>query len=201
MEKIIKSKNISDFPIKKDNNPIININPSKLKIQKNIKNIQLIDIRKAKTSMHPKTERENSLINNLNKDENYSIEIGNEEEEEEFNSDEYISSTMLDVETNTYIDQTEKKSNDSISNTNISKIKRNSPVKLSENHNIKKNYKENNENYSHKNKKNNNTNNKKIKINYNSSSPKLNKSNDKGKEIKYIKLNVQNNETKTEIFR
>ena len=199
MEKIIKSKNISDFPIKKDNNPIININPSKLKIQKNIKNIQLTDIRKAKTSIHPKTERENSLINNLNKDENYSIEIGNEEEEEEeFNSDEYISSTMLDVETNTYIDQTEKKSNDSISNTNISKIKRNSPVKLSENHNIKKNYKENNENYSHKNKKSDDTNNKKIKINYNSSSPKLNKSNDKGKEIKYIKLNVQNNETKTE---
>ena len=52
-----------------------------------------------------------------------------ENEEEEFNSDEYISSTMLDVDTNTYIDFFDKKSNISLVNDNEKKSGNKSPSK------------------------------------------------------------------------
>jgi hypothetical protein len=150
IENSIKNKNISDFPIKSNLNHIKNINPSIIKIKKENDKFKMFEIKKSNTNMQSKTERDN-FFDNTNIEENYSIELDNEEEDE-FNSDEYISSTMLDVETNTYIDLTDNKSNDSVSN----KPKNKSPRKIKENKNVKKLIKSvgnNNDNYIYKNKK------------------------------------------------
>ena len=98
------------------------------------------NINKLKTNMQSKTERETIIFNNINNKENYSIELDNDdkEEEEEFNSDENISSTMLDVDTNTYINDTEIKSSSLVSNINDNKTNKNSPLKMKEKNNIKK---------------------------------------------------------------
>ena len=180
IEKLVKNKKIKDSPIKDDVHSIININSSIAKKNKENNSYEILEIQKAKTNMIPKTDRDNSLFNNLKNEENYSIEIDNEEEEE-FNSDEYISSTNLDVETNTYIDKAEKKLNDSVSQTMTNKIKNKSPKKINDNQNSKKFLK--NTNTNSKNDENSEiktkgeiskTNSKKIKSNINNSpSPKI----------------------------
>ena len=76
---------------------------SNLEDLKNVKN----EIKNSKTEMQSKTEREfislNEEIDNKKNESDYSIDLV-EIEEDELNSDEYISSSNLDVETNTYID-------------------------------------------------------------------------------------------------
>ena len=199
IENSIKNKNISDFPIKSNLNHIKNINPSIIKIKKENDKFKMFEIKKSNTNIQSKTERDN-FFDNTNIEENYSIELDNEEEDE-FNSDEYISSTMLDVETNTYIDLTDNKSNDSVSN----KPKNKSPRKIKENQNVKKLIKSvgnNNDNYIYKNKKKNseniNSKSKNNKNNRNSPSPKMEKNIDKNKEALYKKLNILNNQNKFE---
>ena len=153
------------------------------------------ELKKSKNNIKEKKVKKNLILNNSNNEENYSLELGNEEEE--FDSDEYISSTMLDVETNTYINLIEKISNDSVSYIN-KKIYNKSPIKLENknNKNYVKKFNLNNNEYLHK----NNNNNSGIsisscKINKNnfSSSPKLDK-----KDILYKKLNIPKNITITE---
>ena len=65
------------------------------------------EIKNSKSDIQSKTEREfislNEEINNEKNENDYSIALA-EVEEDELNSDEYISSSNLDVETNTYID-------------------------------------------------------------------------------------------------
>ena len=202
-------KNIDDSPIKDNINPNINQKSSILNNIKNNNSFKILKIKKAITNMQPKTERDNLILNNLNNEDNYSIEIEDEnEEEDEFNSDEYISSTMLDVETNTYIDLNEKKSNDSVSDiiNNINnKVKNKSPpVKTIEIQKVKKFIKSdnintnlNNDDFIYKNKNSGNTNskNKKNKNENNISiSPKINQNIDKSKDILYKKLNIKNNQ-------
>ena len=89
-----------------------NLKEKKIKINQNNQGIKIIqnrieqntpDILKSKTKISTKTDRDYIALNDeLNNEGNYSIELI-EEEEDEINSDEYISSTMLDVETDTYI--------------------------------------------------------------------------------------------------
>ena len=200
MEKLNKNPNIVNSSIKKDLKLIINNNSLITKKTKINKNKYKTDIKKNNTTIQPKTERETVIFNNLNNEENYSIEI-DKEEEEEFNSDEYISSTMLDVDTNTYINEIEKKSDVSVSNTTNNKSKNVSPPKLNEGKNTKKFIKAictNNNEHFLKNNKNNGSSNSSRKNNknnnYYSSSPKLNV-NDKNKDILYKKLKIQNIET------
>ena len=104
-----KKNDNADNKIKNYSKKIINMNPSYSKYNNIYKEF---NIKKFNTNMQSKTERDYMTSNYLNDEDNYySFEVGNgEEEEEEFNSDENISSTMLDVETNTYIDQNDKKS-------------------------------------------------------------------------------------------
>jgi hypothetical protein len=203
-----KEKKVFDSPKKNSIKQIINMNRNNMK--KNIKdNINKIkEITKIKNNIQSKTERENLVLNDLNIDSKYSIELEDEEEEEEFDSDEYISSTMLDVETNTYVEKIDKKSNAS-SNVNISHNILKSLTKENENQ-IGKNYVKtiniNNNEIIQKNeeieKVNLNQKNNKKDKHENSASPKLNNknnNNDKTDEILYQKLNlkkVQNNENK-----
>ena len=82
--------------------------------KENLQNLKLKQIEKSKTKSN--TTRELMTMNNeLNTDSKFSIDLV-DEEEDELNSDEYISSTMLDVETNTYIDYS------TISNHNEKKV-------------------------------------------------------------------------------
>ena len=89
---------------------------SNLEDLKNFKN----EIKNSKSDIQSKTEREfislNEEINNEKNENDYSIALA-EVEEDELNSDEYISSSNLDVETNTYIDY-----NITNNNTNEKKI-------------------------------------------------------------------------------
>ena len=64
--------------------------------------------------------------NNINKKENEQNDSYEEYEEEEVNSDDYISSSMLDVDTNTYIYQTINNSDMNIIKENELKIKKKS---------------------------------------------------------------------------
>ena len=68
-----------------------------------------LNVKKSQTIMQQPKGRDNLVLNDFNNENNCSL--SSEDEEEEFNSDEYISSTMLDVETNTYIEPIEKRSN------------------------------------------------------------------------------------------
>ena len=149
---------------------------------------KITEFKEAKSQVKAKTERENFKLNeSSNEEENYSIELGNEEEE--FDSDEYISSTMLDVETNTYIELLDKKSNESISDIS-KKIYNKSPYKIKNQNvdNLAKNININSK-YLLKNKTSEISNSSIKKVNnYISSSPKINK-----KDILYKKLNIQNN--------
>ena len=82
--------------------------------KENLLNLKLKQIEKSKTKSN--TTRELMTMNKeLNTDSKFSIDLV-DEEEDELNSDEYISSTMLDVETNTYIDYS------TISNHNEKKV-------------------------------------------------------------------------------
>ena len=149
------------------------------------------NFKKSQTIIEQPKGRDNLVLTNINNDNNYSL--GSENEEEEFNSDEYISSTMLDVETNTYIEQTEKKSN----NYNINNKVING--KLEEVKNVKsylKKYINNDIDYINKNRNNRvNSNENKNKIkkdNSNYSSSKKIKKNDKGKDLLFKRLKIKN---------
>ena len=98
IEKIIKDKNIQNIPKKNDIKSIINIDPSNIKKMKNDNHYKMIDIKKSDNTLS-KTERENLNFNNTNNDNdnNYSSFIDNIEEDE-FNSDENISSTSVDAQ-------------------------------------------------------------------------------------------------------
>ena len=191
-EKLGKNIITSKTPKNDSKKLFININPSFTKDIKIEEKNKITDLNKSEIS-NSRTERENLLLNELiNKEDNYSIELENEEEE--FDSNEYISSTMLDVETNTYIEIIDKKSN--ISNSLINKENSNkSPSNLGSQKfkNFIKAININNNDYLHKNNKSKNSNSdgkKNKNNNYISSSPKL-KSNNTKKDILYKKLNIQ----------
>ena len=160
------------------------------------------------------TEREYSTLGDKEENEgnNYSIELI-EEEEDEIDSDEYISSTMLDVETNTYIDYSttnnnfEKKHMNKSSTKNFKNFVK--AININNNDYLTQNRKSGNSNSSHKNqnKKNDyigysplNSDNrkskfkKKIKNNKNQEKNDNNK-NDK-KNIIYKKLNIKDIQNK-----
>ena len=206
-KKLIKSNkknNITYNLVKNDLNRIININPSYIKYKKNKDMYKELNLKYFKTSKQSKTERENLLSNDLNNEDNYySFETGNEEEEEEFDSDQYVSSTMLDVETNSYIDEVDKKSSHSNSQIINKKETIISPFKLNDNQKVKKfnkiiniknkdllNKIKNSEITNLKSKK--NTKNTINKNNNNSFSPQFNKNNNKNQEILYKKIDNQN---------
>ena len=142
--------------------------------------------------------RKNLVLNDINNDNKFSL--SSENEEEEFNSDEYISSTMLDVETNTYIEPIEKNSNNYVLNINDKDINK-SQTKAKEAKSVKNNFKKyiNNDidsiNKNRNDRMNSNDKEKKNKIkndnnNY-SSSKKINK-NDKNKDILFKRLKIKN---------
>ncbi len=210
MEKYNKNKKTIDNTIKNDLYQIYNTKPILTKNNSNSNKYNFtIEINKQKPKMKSKTERGTIIFNNIKDDENYSIELDKDdkeekEEEEEFNSDEYISSTMLDVDTNTYINDSEIKSNTSVSNININnnRTKKNSPLKSSEKNNNKKlikyTYRNNNEKKL-KIKKNaslNSSGQKNKNNNYFSSSPKI--TDEKNKDIFCKKLKIKNVQNNTE---
>ena len=142
-----------------------NLNENKMKLNrynlegKNIKNE--IDENaqnnlKSKIVKLSSTERDYSTLSDKEENEgnNYSIELI-EEEEEEINSDEYISSTMLDVETNTYIDYSttnnnfEKKAMKKSSTKNFKNFVK--AININNNDYLNQNRKCGNSNSSHKN--------------------------------------------------
>ena len=142
-----------------------NLNENKMKLNrynlegKNIKNE--IDENaqnnlKSKIVKLSNTERDYSTLSDKEENEgnNYSIELI-EEEEDEINSDEYISSTMLDVETNTYIDYSttnnnfEKKAMNKSSTKNFKNFVK--AININNNDYLNQNRKCGNSNSSHKN--------------------------------------------------
>ena len=142
-----------------------NLNENKMKLnrynpeRKNIKNE--IDENaqnnlKSKIVKLSNTERDYSTLSDKEENEgnNYSIELI-EEEEDEINSDEYISSTMLDVETNTYIDYSttnnnfEKKAMNKSSTKNFKNFVK--AININNNDYLNQNRKSGNSNSSHKN--------------------------------------------------
>ena len=142
-----------------------NLNENKMKLNrynlegKNIKNE--IDENaqnnlKSKIVKLSNTERDYSTLSDKEENEgnNYSIELI-EEEEDEINSDEYISSTMLDVETNTYIDYSttnnnfEKKAMNKSSTKNFKNFVK--AININNNDYLNQNRKSGNSNSSHKN--------------------------------------------------
>ena len=168
-----------------------------LELTKNNNNKNL-NAKKSKTIVQQPKGRDNLVLNDINNDNNYSL--SSENEEEEFNSDEYISSTMLDVETNTYIEPIEKNTNNCILNINDKDINK-SLTKTKEAKNVKSyfiKYINNDIDYLNKN-RNDRMNSKekekrnKIKNDNNnySSSKKINK-NDKSKDILFKKLKIKN---------
>ena len=94
--------------------------------------------KKSQTIVQQNKRRENLVLNDINNDNKFSL--SSENEEEEFNSDEYISSTMLDVETNTYIEPIEKNSNNYVLNINDKDINK-SQTKTKEAKSVKNNFK------------------------------------------------------------
>ena len=89
-----QNKNPNQNNIKTEINPLISV------------------IKKSKTEMQSNINPKYISINeDLDNESKYSIELI-EEEEDEINSDDYISSTMLDVETNTYIDYSMNNNNE-----------------------------------------------------------------------------------------
>ena len=157
-----------------------------------------MDVKNSQTIVQQPKGKDNLNLNGMNNDNNYSL--SSENEEEQFNSDEYISSTMLDVETNTYIEPIEKNSNNYILNINDKDINK-SQTKTNEEKNVKsyfKKYINNDIDYINTNgngRINSNDKEKKNKIkndnnNY-SSSKKINK-NDKSKDILFKKLKIKN---------
>jgi len=97
-----------------------------------------MDVKNSQTIVQQPKGKDNLNLNGMNNDNNYSL--SSENEEEEFNSDEYISSTMLDVETNTYIEPIEKNSNNYILNINDKDINK-SQTKTNEAKNVKSYFK------------------------------------------------------------
>ena len=160
---------------------------------------------KPKTEIQPKTAREKNILKeHINNDSNYSIELI-EEEEEEINSDEYISSTNLDVETNTYIEYSEINANENKSKTkNLKKFVK--AINLNNKNYLNQYGKRDNSNSNHKNQSKKkdyyeyNNNNKKSKF---KQKIKINDNNEKFKnkdkrEIIYKKLNVKDIQDKNE---
>ena len=160
---------------------------------------------KPKTEIQPKTAREKNILKeHINNDSNYSIELIEEEEEEEINSDEYISSTNLDVETNTYIEYSEINANENKSKTkNLKKFVK--AINLNNKNYLNQYGKRDNSNSNHKNQSKKKdyyeySNNKKSKF---KQKIKINDNNEKFKnkekrEIIYKKLNVKDIQDKNE---
>ena len=165
-----------------------NINPNK----DNETNFDKGKIQQLKTMTHSQTERGNIFLNEFNDKSDYSKELFEENEEEEFNSDEYISSTMLDVDTNTYIDFFDKKSNISLVNDNEKKSGNKSPSKNYKNYVRAININDND--YLKEKKKNeiSNSGNKNNKIDNYSNSVLNSKNNGKNKFKKKIRINNDN---------
>ena len=161
-----------------------------------------LNVKKSQTIMQQPKGRDNLSLNDINNENNCSLSSEDEDEEEEFNSDEYISSTMLDVETNTYIEPIEKKSNNYILNIDNKDVNK-SPTKTKEMKSVKsylKEYINNDIDNIDKNRNDRANSNKKEKEKRNkikndnniySSSKKINK-NDKNKNILFKKLKIKN---------
>jgi len=195
-----------------------NLNGNKIKLNQKdseAKNIKKEIEKNAPDNMNskpvklPNTERDYSTLNDKEDFEsnNYSIELI-EEEEDEINSDEYISSTMLDVETNTYIDYSttnnnaDKKTFNKSSTKNFKNFVK--AININNNDYLTQNRKSLNSNSSHKNQSNkndyigyspiNNSNNRKSKFKKKIKIKKDNEKNDNKKdkkEIFYKKLNIK----------
>ena len=204
-----------DFENIKDNKIKLNQSNSGIKITNKgfVQNIP--DILKLKSEILNKTERDYITMNDkINNESNYSIEFI-EEEEDEINSDEYISSTMLDVETNTYIDfsvpnnDNEKKATNKSSTKNFKNFVKaininnkdylNQNIKSANSNSSRRSGRKKNDNYEYSPLKSNNNKKskfrKKIKINDNNE-----KDNDKknNKEIIYKKLDIKDIQNKKE---
>ena len=156
--------------------------------KENLINSKLKKIEKSKTEIQSRTTREYLTMNNeLNTESKFSIDLV-EEEEDELNSDEYISSTMLDVETNTYIDYS------AISNHNEKKVINKSNTKNLRNFVRAINI--NNKDYINQNRKSgksNSSNKSKNKKNeFSTYSPIYNNNNKKNKFKRKIKINDAN---------
>ena len=54
---------------------MININPSNIKIKNENDKLNILEINKSNTNIQSKTERENLITNDINLDDNYSIEL------------------------------------------------------------------------------------------------------------------------------
>ena len=195
-----------------------NLNGNKIKLNQKdskAKNIKKEIEKNAPDNMNskpvklPNTERDYSMLNDKEDFEsnNYSIELI-EEEEDEINSDEYISSTMLDVETNTYIDYSTTNNNADKKTCNKSSTKNFKnfvkAININNNDYLTQNRKSLNSNSSHKNQSNkndyigyspiNNSNNRKSKFKKKIKIKKDNEKNDNKKdkkEIFYKKLNIK----------
>ena len=182
--------------------------------KENLMNSKLKKIEKSKTEIQSNTTREYMTMNNeLNNDSKFSIDLV-EEEEDELNSDEYISSTMLDVETNTYIEYSNNDEKKVINKSNTKNLRNFvKAININNNDYLNQNRKSGKSNSSNKskNKKNgfcsyspiysNNKKKKKFKkrININDANEKTNtnKTNNKNKkEIIYKKLDVKDIQNK-----
>ena len=182
--------------------------------KENLMNSKLKKIEKSKTEIQSNTTREYMTMNNeLNNDSKFSIDLV-EEEEDELNSDEYISSTMLDVETNTYIEYSNNDEKKVINKSNTKNLRNFvKAININNNDYLNQNRKSGKSNSSNKskNKKNgfcsyspiysNNKKKKKFKkrININDANEKTNtnKINNKNKkEIIYKKLDVKDIQNK-----
>ena len=120
-----------NFPLEEiEDKNIFNMNEASLKrsinqdIYKNIssnkKNITLNDLENLSNSQELKNSSINKQNVNYNNQKYFALTNNNEdnEEEEEINSDEYVSSTNLDVETNTYINLQNNTKNEENKNNN-----------------------------------------------------------------------------------
>ena len=211
MEK--ESENINENEILS----LINLEePTPKKIKTNIKpdNSGII---KSKKEIQSKTACDDNILNEeITKEINYSIELL-EEEEEEINSDEYISSSNLDVETDTYIDYSVINNNNS-KNKMINKVKTKNlknfvkAININNNDYLSQCKKRENSNSNHKSKNkkdgyyaysplninNKNKFRKKIKINDNNEKNIVNNKNNNNKDNFYKKLDVKEIQNKKE---
>ena len=182
------------------------------------------EIKNSKSDIQSKTEREfislNEEINNEKNENDYSIALA-EVEEDELNSDEYISSSNLDVETNTYIDYniTNNNNEKQIINKSLTKNLKNfvKAININNKDYINQISKRGNSNSSrksqNKNKENyansplyNNRNKKskfkqKIKISDNNEKDVKNNQNKNKKEIMYKKLDIKDIQNKKRISK
>jgi len=192
--------------------------------KENLINLKLKKIEKSTKEIQSNTTRELVTMNNeLNTDSKFSIDFV-DEEEDELNSDEYISSTMLDVETNTYIDystisnQNEKKVINKSKTKNLRQFVKaininnkdylNQKIKSGKSNSSNKSKSKKNEFITYSPIKPNNTKKnkfeQKIKINdvgvgekNNNNNKKNNKSNNNKREIIYKKLDIKDLQNKT----